>query len=182
MSLYDFCELGLYEEVDNFLKNDVSCINKKGKFAQTPLHFAVISPYRDINIIKLLLSKGADPNIADCASTDWTPLHLACCSDNSYLLYEIVELLLDNNANPNVKDYKGKTPLYYATNSLKIRELLLKRGANPNIKDSDGWTPLDCICRADIGQLLLKYGAIPLYPHMQAIKLEMDIEELEIKR
>ena len=59
-------------------------------------------------IKKLLLNKGADPNIADKNSI--TPLF--CAANYEYM--EIVELLLNTGADPNILNNYGEIPLYWA--------------------------------------------------------------------
>lgn len=56
--------------------------------------------YGELDVVKLLLSHKADPNLANA-------LHAAALGGN----LEITQLLLANGADPTLKDYKGQTPL-----------------------------------------------------------------------
>jgi ankyrin repeat protein len=82
------------------------------------LHFAAKQGH--VDIAKLLLGIGADPNIKNCL--DWTPLHYA--SEQGHI--EIAQLLLATGADPNAKTKNGATPLDKAVfgNQLKVCALL----------------------------------------------------------
>jgi ankyrin repeat protein len=63
-----------------------------------------------IDIVQLLIEKGADVNITtrtDCR----TPLHISCCMGHT----KIVQLLIEEGADVNVKDGDGNTPLQVAS-------------------------------------------------------------------
>ena len=92
-----------------------------------------------INLIKILLEKGADVNAPD--KDGKTPLHLAIeCKDTA-----LIKLLLEKGADVNVPYKDGKTPLHIAMSSknLSFALVLLAYGANLYVEDSQGLTPLD---------------------------------------
>jgi len=68
----------------------------------TPLHYLCFCN-QEIDRIKFLLSKGANPNVGD--REDRTPLHYVRTD------YDLVELLLNSGADPRKKDSDGKTAL-----------------------------------------------------------------------
>jgi ankyrin repeat protein len=74
---------------------------------KTPLHYACA--LGQITVVKLLLEKGADPNIIDCTNYQ-TPLHIA--TYRNYL--PMINLLLKYNANVLIPDYLWRTPLHIA--------------------------------------------------------------------
>jgi uncharacterized protein len=105
----------------------------------------------DITLMRLLLEKGADPNIATFAGT--TPLMAAAgvnwmsgqtFTESKEALMEAVQLCLDKGADVNAKNSMGVTAVIGAANrgSDDILELLVKKGARLDIKDNEGRTPL----------------------------------------
>ncbi|ELP91609.1 rap GTPase-activating protein, putative [Entamoeba invadens IP1] len=61
------------------------------------------------NVVEMLLTKGADPNI--CDENQYSPLHVALHTDK--IVMRIVELLLSKGADRLVKNERMKTPLHY---------------------------------------------------------------------
>jgi ankyrin repeat protein len=105
----------------------------------------------DITLMRLLLDKGADANIASFAGT--TPLMAAAgvnwmggqtFTESKEALMEAVQLCLDKGADVNAKNSMGVTAVIGAANrgSDDILELLVKKGARLDIKDNEGRTPL----------------------------------------
>ncbi|AUD40332.1 ankyrin repeat family protein [Flamingopox virus FGPVKD09] len=163
----------------NFIcKNDVASVktylekgvnpNEKNKDNCTMLYIAV--EHRHIDIIKLLLDRGADPNIY--SSNCMTPLHsvaviipigkilklitkygnLVTLTNylSTFFVYnesknlEIAKMLIQNGALVKTNNMKNITPLHIASSSgsYKMVELLLSHGANVNALNSYGETPL----------------------------------------
>ena len=105
----------------------------------------------DMTLMRLLLDKGADPNISTFAGT--TPLMAAAgvnwmngqtFTESKEALMEAVRLCLDKGADVNAKNSMGVTAVIGAANrgSDDILELLVKKGARLDIKDKEGRTPL----------------------------------------
>jgi uncharacterized protein len=94
----------------------------------------------DVEMVKLLLSEGSDPNLK---SDFGTPLHLAA-SCNDIERFKIAQELLKNKAYTDFWDQNGYTPLITAINGKNERmvELLLENGANANLSSNDGTRPL----------------------------------------
>lgn len=84
-------------------------VNARNAYEETALTMAVSDAKMDINIVRLLLDKGADIITQD--ENGWTPLILATM--NSHV--EVVKLLLERGANKEIKDKVGKTALDHAT-------------------------------------------------------------------
>lgn len=82
--------------------------------------------------VEILLSNGADPNIAD--NEQFTSLH------NSVTSVDIMKLLLTKCTDINAKNNKGETPLYIAVEkgSYECAMSLLEHNADPNIGDNEG--------------------------------------------
>jgi anti-anti-sigma factor len=144
----------------------------------------------NLEAIKSLLDKGADPNIKD--NQGKTALITACWWGN----LEAIKLLLDKGADPNIKDnqgntayvsaftfgymevvkllleknidinaanHEGKTALIVASEKacVEIVKLLLDKGADPNIKNNQGNTALSSTSNLGVVKLLLDKGADP---------------------
>jgi uncharacterized protein len=125
--------------------SDISWVDFTG---QTPFLRAALSA--DLTVMRLLLDKGADPNIATFAGT--TPLMAAAgvnwvggqtYSEGNHFL-EAVQICLDKGADVNAVNSMGITALIGAANrgSNDIIELLVKKGASLDVKDKQGRTPM----------------------------------------
>ena len=81
---------------------------------------------RDLEMVKLLLSKGAKVDYEN--SKTFTPLLLACLGHH----IEVIEVLLDYGADPYKKNKNWLTP--YGVANLKERELIEKHGPSKGIR------------------------------------------------
>lgn len=84
-------------------------------------------------------------------------------SDSSQYL-RTISTLLAHSADCNARDHKGKTPLFYATEtngSLDATSILLDAGADVNALDNSGQTPLFWADGPGIVEMLLERGANP---------------------
>jgi len=156
--------------------NDVSWVDFTG---QTPFLRAALSG--DTTTMKLLVSRGADPNLPTLAGT--TPLMAAAgvnwvvaqtYTESLQARYDAVALCLELGADVNATNSMGLTALLGAVNrgSNDIIELLVKRGARLEVKDKEGRTALrwaEGVFLAAVGaerkpatiELLEKLGAKP---------------------
>jgi ankyrin repeat protein len=149
-SIFDIARSGTVAEVKDLMKQDPDIINKTTESGFSPLILAcyrgntdvakfLMDNVKDINyksqegtalaglsvkynkdLAAYLLSKHADPNIAD--STGSTPLFWAVKFGNK----ELIEMLLQHKADKSKKDSMGMTPFEYAlqTNNKEIINLL----------------------------------------------------------
>jgi ankyrin repeat protein len=116
---------------------------------QTPLLRAALSG--DTTTMRLLVQRGADPNLATLAGT--TPLMAAAgvnwavgqtYTESPQASLDAVSLCLELGADVNAANSMGLTALLGAVNRGRndIIELLVKHGARLDIKDKEGRTPL----------------------------------------
>ena len=120
-------------------------INARGGGGVTPLCIACV--HEDIEVIKILISKGADVNAKFFfIGGDFTPLHVVAWKGN----VEIVKLLVSKGADVKAKTSDGLTPLHLAvatgiwvgptgmsrdgneSDDVEIAKLLISRGADVN--------------------------------------------------
>ncbi|XP_023313708.1 ankyrin-1-like [Trichogramma pretiosum] len=141
-------------------------VNAVDDLGNAPLHYALGSDAR--KVIELLLSNGADPNLADAEGL--TPLHIiskgvkGCYySCGRYFLEVFFEVIKQKHLLVQVDalDKEGNTPLHLALknynkdsndneNIKEVIKLLLENGANLNLVDAKGSTPLHIICNKEV--------------------------------
>jgi ankyrin repeat protein len=125
---------------------DLSWVDFTG---QTPFFRAALAG--DLNLMNLLLYRGADPNTPTLAGT--TALMAAAgvnwmegqtFTESKESLLDAVKLCLEKGADVNAKNSMGITAVIGAANrgSDAILEFLVKQGARLNVKDNEGRTPL----------------------------------------
>ena len=158
-------------------------IETRNKDGYTPLSLAVRE--LDVNMVKMLLRLGANPNSTYRGGSRYLVHYLANddrvlennnledSSDDEYVKLslskqkEIMKLLLINGANVNeIQTPGGYTPLHYAVerNNSDLVELLLKHGANTEIKAEMPFSEA-------VHQLLrLERGAYINMPHVTPIE------------
>ncbi|CAB0042968.1 unnamed protein product [Trichogramma brassicae] len=140
------CKYGCQEVVEKFLKlgQDPNVVWRET--GDSPLHLAM--EYYQPRVISSLLSKDADPNLANEDGS--TCLHLAA----KRKFDDLAEMVFERSLRPvlvDARDREGKTPLQQALQGddgrPKILRVLLLGGADPNAADENGWTPLHHLCR-----------------------------------
>lgn len=112
---------------------------------------------QELEILRLLLSAGADPNVRD-ADGDTALMYVTHPT--------AVRLLLDAGADATLRNHRGQSVLHPADRFCHIESvrLLLSAGADPHAEDNEGCTPLFCqrddlAAHPDILSLLLQSGA-----------------------
>jgi ankyrin repeat protein len=109
-------------------------------YDKTALMYASMKSPSSIEIVKLLLDRGADPNIQN--EFGYTALIYSARNG----IIENVKLLLDRGADPNIQNEFCETALMYSViyGYTGIVKLLLDRGACPNIVNQHDRTAIMC--------------------------------------
>ena len=148
---------GNAEIVSLLLQRGAAVDAKDGK-GRTPLYTFAVSGGRNIEIAKLLLAAGADPN-AESAREDDSQTALQCAAATGDL--ELSKLLLASGANVNHQSALGDTPLHQAVfdNRLNVAVLLIESGADVNIANIFKRAPLEDAIDDAMRRLLVDAGA-----------------------
>jgi ankyrin repeat protein len=158
--LLDAVSDGNLDEVVRILPN--AKVDFEDENGDTALMLAVYHGY--FNIVKLLLQKGADPNIINAKYPLRSPVLIDASGCGNIDI--VKEILSDPRTNVNIQNSSGRTALIKAIiyGHTEIVKLLLANGACPNIQDVDGNTALIRVASNDyssIAKILLDRGADP---------------------
>lgn len=143
------------------MRADTSLCDCKGR---TVLYYVALrrSPWCNLENISLLLESGASPNVRETTRTGMTILHHMAARFN---LKETVLRLLLKTGDINIRDGRGCTPLYYASecNMWYNARLLIQYGADLDVKGGEhGQTALHRAVKFEakmIVKLLVEAGA-----------------------
>ena len=104
----------------------------------SPLHAACLRDNVNLDVVKLLVSRGASVNLPNCRQT--TPIMGVAFSGNM----DVVKYLVENGAEINAINLTRSTSLFLAakTGQHEVIKYLLKKGANLNHEDVYGHTAL----------------------------------------
>ncbi len=125
--------------------NALKALLDKGAYVNTvsegysPLFLAIHDGHTEA--VRLLLERGANPNLTDINSGHRAALHFA----SEYNRTEIAKILLVHGADLHRKTkYTGETPLVMAVvrRHFELAEMLLEKGANINDQNAEGNTAL----------------------------------------
>lgn len=114
--LLEKIQSGNYLEVQRLILNDKSLLKVQDSIGSSLLHRAV--KRRDVRLVSMLLSLGAEVNATDSAGR--TPLYLACRKQQ----IDVVQVLLSHHANPKKATINGQTPDSIVSPSSYIYKLM----------------------------------------------------------
>ena len=137
---------GWIRQVQLHRERDPLVVHQRGWIGDTPLHWPSHNGF--IEIVRLLLDSGADPNAGEIGWVGGTPLHWASEREP-----DIIRLLVAHGAKVNARVKKagshhlGGTPLIWCArqqdDSAVAAETLLELGADRALTDAQGKTALD---------------------------------------
>lgn len=139
LDVFDASAVGEAESLGELLEEDPSRANAVATDGFTPLGLAAF--FAHPQAARLLLAKGADPNLAAQNPLRVAPLHSAVAGGS----IEIVRDLLAHGADVHARQDAGFTALHGAAaeGGEEVIRLLLDHGADPAAKNDAGKTPAD---------------------------------------
>ncbi|MBC8987901.1 ankyrin repeat domain-containing protein [Pedobacter sp. N36a] len=139
ITLFEACALGKFQETDHLLADQPELLNTTSKDGFTALGLAAYFGHEEIT--RLLLFKGADPNIPASNGFSVFPIHSAVAAKS----FAITKMLLEAGADVNAKQQAGLTALHAAAQigNIEIIILLLEHGAALDIRMEGGKLPTD---------------------------------------
>jgi uncharacterized protein len=143
--IFEAASCGKEDAVKRFLETSDMPIDAFSTDGFSALGFAAY--FNRAEIVKILLEKGADPNIHSNNAFMVTPLHSGVAAKS----FPITSILLQHGANPNARQQKNITPLHSAAHngSTDIVQILLEYGADPKAISEDGKTAYDFAVESD---------------------------------
>lgn len=154
----DNCENNYFDTIEFLLNNGAEVNSHHGNFLETPLHRLCARVKPQLDVITILLEKGADVNAVNISGK--TP---AFYCNFSYSV-ELLNLLVKFGAGINIKDKHQNTLLHDDyINCLdehfeEFLKVLISLGFDINSPNSLGLTPLDFCENEKIKDILIKYG------------------------
>jgi ankyrin repeat protein len=149
LSLFEAASVGDVETVRRLVERSRTAAEDRTDDGYTALHLAAW--FGRLEVARVLLEHGADPNAVALNESRGTPLHSAVASRHR----DVASLLLALGASANVVQHGGWTPLHAAAGhgDDAIASLLLLRGADPTRASDDGRTAIDMATEGGYGAL-----------------------------
>ena len=149
ITFFEATALGKTDIVNEALIENVDLIHDFSDDGFTPLGLA--SYFGNEDVARLLLLKGADPNVSSKNGYNVYPIHSAVAANYDM----IAKMLIEAGANVNVVQMSGDTPLHSAAQNGNIDLLivLLEAGANVNAITEDGKTAADKASEKGFGDI-----------------------------
>jgi ankyrin repeat protein len=138
IDIYEAASVGDIVVLKNKLERQPALLNTYSADGFTPLGLA--SYFGHYDVVKILLEKGADPDLVSKNQFKVAPIHSACAASG----YEIAKILIEFKADVNAKQMQGVTPLHSAAHNgnKQLVQLLIESGASLNSIMDNGQTPL----------------------------------------
>lgn len=139
LTFAEACAFGDADVVHKLLDKDPSLVNAFSDDGFPALGLAIF--FRQPQIARELIERGADVNAAARNSQRVAPIHGAASVGNR----EMVALLLEKGADPNAKQERDFVALHTAAlhGDIEMAKNLIAHGADPALQSDDGKSPLD---------------------------------------
>jgi ankyrin repeat protein len=139
IGFFDAAVVGNVPAVRHLLSADLAAVDDRGPDGCTALHLA--ARFGQMEVARLLLGRGADPNAITLNGERVTPLYTAVLANHR----DTASLLLALGASPNSVQHGGWTALHAAARNgdQAIVDMLQLRGADPTRASDDGRTAID---------------------------------------
>jgi uncharacterized protein len=149
LDVFEAATTGNVDVVRTLLSSDRAAVDDHGPDGYTALHLAAF--FGHLEVARLLLGRGADPNAVALNESRVTPLHSAVAARHR----DLAALLLTLGASPNSVQRGGFTPLHSAARNgdEAVVDMLLLRGADTTRKSDEGRTAADMANEAGRGAI-----------------------------
>ncbi len=153
ITIHEACATGLVQHVQMMIENKPEVVNEISSHGFTPLGIA--AHFNKEDIVHLLLTHRADPNICSRNGYNSYPLHAALSNNNS----NIGKMLIEAGAEVNVCQNGRITPLHLAAQhgNIDLIIILLEQGADVSVTTELGANASDLAAEKgfhDIAEIL----------------------------
>ena len=174
------CEYGHFSCARLLANSDNINLDSCGEYINGSTALHICAEFNQIDIMKMLVTKGANIEKLGRFSTIGTPLHIASLKGNIHAVNELIQL----GANINSRDELNNTPLHVACqyNKYDIAFMLIDLDADINLKADTGKIAIDLVHVPTIKEKLKNLG-FKCYQRRQAkIALELLEKRKEMER
>jgi uncharacterized protein len=145
LDIFEAAAIGNAERVGEWLDLQPNLVNAFAHDGFTPLGLGAFFGHR--NVVELVLTRGANPNLASNNSQQVAPLNSAAAGQH----LDIARVLIAQGADVNARQTGGFVPLHSAAQNGQIEmiRLLIEHAADLNAKSETGMTPFDYAIQAN---------------------------------
>ena len=154
ITIHEACAAGLTQHVQLMLEHKREVLNELSSHGFTPLGIA--SHFNKEDIVRILLTHKANPNIPSQNGYNQYPIHASLSSNNTL----ISKMLIEAGADVNVVQHGNITPLHLAAQfgNIDLIIALLEESADISIRNSNQETASDIALKKgfkDLAEILI---------------------------